>query len=66
MANRRVRDISEDTKGNIWVGTEDGLLNVLDPATNEFKQIKLSYSYEQNKRIMSIFIQDKTAWIGFF
>ena len=61
ISSKRIKGICEDRNGNIWVGTEDAGLNILNPYTNEFKQVKTGSS-----NITGFFVDKDKTWIGYF
>ncbi|MDP4239884.1 MAG: two-component regulator propeller domain-containing protein [Bacteroidota bacterium] len=67
ISSKRVSELKEDAAGNIWVGTEDAGLNILNPKTKKITQIGKDLGRPVfNKKILSIFLKDNNAWIGFF
>src|SRR5690554_397189 len=44
ISDRTILALHEDSQGNIWIGTANGGLNKLDPATGSF----VSYSHDEN------------------
>jgi len=67
ISSKRISELKEDPIGNIWVGTEDAGLNILNPRTKKFTQIGTDLGKPLfNKKILSIFLKDNNAWIGFF
>ncbi len=60
-----VRTIAEDTKGQIWVGTERGGVNLYQSATDDFKRYTTQNSSLTNDIIRKILVaHDGTMWIG--
>lgn len=56
LSNNTVRSIAQDSKGNIWIGTQDGL-NKLNKATDEFT----TYTYAEglsNNFIYGVIVDD--------
>ena len=67
ISSKRVSELKEDASGNIWIGTEDGGLNILNPNTKNIIQIGKDIGKPVfNKKILSIYLKEKEAWIGFF
>ncbi|MDD4969096.1 MAG: two-component regulator propeller domain-containing protein [Paludibacter sp.] len=67
ISSKRVSELREDASENIWVGTEDAGLNILNPRTKKFIQIGKDFGQPvYNNKILSIFLKDNNAWIGFF
>lgn len=64
-----VQDIFEDSKGNLWIGTEDGL-NLYNPKQNSFFHYKHNSddlkSISDNRIQSSCIIEDKLGhlWVG--
>jgi len=67
ISSKRVSELKEDASGNIWIGTEDAGLNILNPKTKKTIQIGREIGKPvYNNKILSIFLKDNNAWIGFF
>lgn len=67
ITSKRISELKEDASGNIWVGTEDAGLNILNPKTKKIIQVGAGSAQSAfNKKILSIFLNDNNAWIGFF
>ncbi|OHX66993.1 hypothetical protein NH26_11885 [Flammeovirga pacifica] len=65
LSHKMVRSIYNDKKGNLWVGTNDGL-NYLEKGVSEFKTIPLLKNKSKNTLILSI-QPDRSSnnmWIG--
>jgi ligand-binding sensor domain-containing protein/signal transduction histidine kinase len=63
-----VREIHQDSRGDLWIGTEDAGLDRLDPATGRFTHFQptgtkgsLSYS-----NIHGLLVRGNELWIGTF
>ncbi|MBC8051498.1 MAG: response regulator [Sphingobacteriaceae bacterium] len=71
IANNSIYALLEDRKGNIWMGTNGGGVNVLDPRTNVMRKFCSSYTNKpdslNNNYIRSLY-EDKTGniWVGTF
>lgn len=63
-----VREIIEDPWSNIWIGTEDAGLNILNPATGKFTTLspKDGYSGLTHTNIHGLMIDGDHLWIGTF
>lgn len=68
ISNRRLRGMKEDHRGNIWIASEEMGLTIFDPKTKQFRQIGKNDpgSSFSSSKIMSIYIDDNEAWVGFF
>jgi len=67
ISSKRVSELKEDATGNIWVGTEDAGLNILNPKTKKIVQLGREVGRPVfNNKILSIFLKDNNAWVGFF
>jgi len=67
ISSKRVSELKEDASGNIWVGTEDAGLNILNPKTKKIIQLGREVGHPVfNNKILSIFLKDNNAWVGFF
>ncbi|MDP3149520.1 MAG: two-component regulator propeller domain-containing protein [Ignavibacteria bacterium] len=57
--------IAKDSTGNIWIGSQNGKIDVYNPATKVFKNIFDIYNSERTeKRINSISIYGDTAFVS--
>lgn len=68
LKGRRVRDLVEDRKGNLWIATEDNGLNYYNTLTEEFTYISsdtrpTAISY---KNIQCLNLSGDKLWIGTF
>ncbi len=67
LSNDEILTITEDSKGRIWIGTEDGL-NVFNDKTNSFITFKSSSTVAgslKGKAVLSVMEDDKGwIWVG--
>lgn len=61
ISSKRIRDLVEDDKGNIWVGTDDHGVNIFNPTTGMFGPAKVS----SNKPLAMMF-SNGNMWVGFY
>lgn len=67
ISSKRISALKESENGNIWVGTEDGGLNILNPITKMFIQHgKNPDNPSYNMKILSIFPQRDKVLVGYF
>jgi len=67
ISSKQISELKEDAFKNIWVGTEDAGLNILNPKTGKFTKIGNDpKSYIPNKKILTIHLQENKAWVGYF
>ncbi|MGL1885913.1 MAG: methyl-accepting chemotaxis protein [Reichenbachiella sp.] len=70
LGNNRVRKVYEDKKGRIWVGTENGGLNLFIEQDQNFRKYTFDASKEYSISSNSIWemLEDKSGrlWIGTF
>jgi signal transduction histidine kinase/ligand-binding sensor domain-containing protein/CheY-like chemotaxis protein len=68
VGSRAIYALMEDSKGNIWIGTDGGGVNVLDPITNTFKRIVHNANDPNSLNDVSIeaLYEDKNGniWMG--
>lgn len=68
ISNNNLSKIVEDSNGNLWIGTLGGGLNILNPATNQFKSyqnVEEDNTSLSENNISSICIDKfKNVWIG--
>lgn len=62
---KRVSILAEDHLKRIWVGTEDGGVNIFHPETGQFSQTHTG-SNTLNQRVVSILLQPDEIWVGYF
>jgi len=64
LSGETVNTLYEDKRGNIWIGTWGGGLNLLNPETNEF----IYYFNDQKENIVRGITEDKDGniWVGFW
>lgn len=67
ISSKRISALKESENGHIWVGTEDGGLNILNPVTKTFIQHgKNLGNPSYNMKILSIFPQRDKVLVGYF
>ena len=68
MSNTKVTSLYQDKRGLLWIGTQDGWVNVLDPARNTFVifQTATYDSSASNGNRVSHILEDEVGnfWIG--
>ncbi|NDW10891.1 two-component regulator propeller domain-containing protein [Dysgonomonas sp. 520] len=67
FSSRRLREIKEDWKGNIWIASEDKGLDIFDPNSKTFSRIKKNgVDYYKNSKVLGLYLEKEEAWVGFF
>lgn len=68
ITGRRLREIKEDTNGNIWIASEETGLDIFDLKKKEFRQIDKVKGIQRykNSKILGLLLDNNQAWIGFF
>ncbi|MFT3739660.1 MAG: two-component regulator propeller domain-containing protein [Breznakibacter sp.] len=67
LGSRRLREIREDSKGNIWIASEDKGLNILDPQKAEFRKIEeRGADRYKNSKVLGLYLDEEQAWVGYF
>lgn len=67
ISSKRISALKESENGNIWVGTEDGGLNILNPVAKTFIQHGKNLGNPgYNMKILSIFPQKESVLVGYF
>lgn len=62
---KRVSILAEDHLERVWVGTEDGGVNIFNQETGQFSPTQ-SGGNNMNQRVVSILLQPDKAWVGYF
>ena len=63
LHGNHVREFCKDLQGRIWIGTEDGGLNVFDPATERFRFFEPSRDFTN---VHGLCMVDDELWVGTF
>ena len=63
LHGRRVREMVMDKFGKIWIGTEDGGLNCMDPDSETFSYIAASKAFPN---VHGLCINGNDLWVGTF
>lgn len=65
LSSNTIETIFEDREGNIWLGTDNGRLHLLNPKNYEGKVTRIDISLTGNKPIRTVF-QDRenNIWLG--
>jgi signal transduction histidine kinase/DNA-binding response OmpR family regulator/streptogramin lyase len=67
LSTKRVREIAEDNAGNIWIGTEDEGINILDATTGKVKQVRYNLSGGKNHLMtLAMSIYGNQVYCGLF
>ncbi|GHT42532.1 hybrid sensor histidine kinase/response regulator [Bacteroidia bacterium] len=68
LNSRHLREMQEDTQGNIWIATEDAELNIFNPRTKKFTRIGSAegLSIENSKIVLGLLLDENEAWVGLF
>ncbi|MBT8380601.1 MAG: hypothetical protein KJN64_15440 [Ignavibacteria bacterium] len=66
IADNIVWSVCEDKDGMIWIGTGSGGLQILDPVTDEIKNIDLNLNdtTEIKPSVQEVIADDNSIWIG--
>ncbi len=65
ISSHRLTSIASDTEGKIWFGTQEGFINIYDPATNSINTILDIYNSDKNlKRINDLFVSGDTIFVS--
>jgi signal transduction histidine kinase/ligand-binding sensor domain-containing protein/CheY-like chemotaxis protein/AraC-like DNA-binding protein len=67
LENENIETLFKDSENNIWIGTKEGGLAVLDANTNKLRNLNHIFSSIPNKRLRVITInqaKDGLMWIG--
>lgn len=65
--SRRLREMKEDTNGNIWIASEDRGLDIFNTKEQTFKRIEENgIDRYQNTKILGLYLDENQAWLGFF
>jgi ligand-binding sensor domain-containing protein/DNA-binding response OmpR family regulator len=65
--SRRLREMKEDTNGNIWIASEDKGLDIFDTKKLTFKRIEENgLDRYKNSKVLGLYLDERQAWLGFF
>lgn len=59
-----IREIHADSKGRLWVGTEDGGIAMFNPADDSFRMVPLLQNGAKVVNIQGLCIERDTLWVG--
>ncbi len=63
LHGRHVREMVQDDHGQVWIGTEDGGLNIFNPATRTFDFLEASADFPN---VHGLCIDGDRLWVGTF
>ncbi|MFC2265742.1 MAG: two-component regulator propeller domain-containing protein, partial [Prevotella conceptionensis] len=63
LHGRRVREMVMDKQGRIWIGTEDGGLNCMEPDSETFSHIAASNAFPN---VHGLCVDGNELWVGTF
>ncbi|MDR1336434.1 MAG: hybrid sensor histidine kinase/response regulator, partial [Tannerella sp.] len=67
ISSRRLREMKEDRKGNIWIASEDKGLNVFNTKDQTFTRIEENGADRyRDAKVLGLYLDDSRAWLGFF
>ncbi len=67
ISSRRLREMKEDSKGHIWIASEDKGLDIFNPKEQTFSRIEEDGTDRyQNSKVLGLYLDDNQAWLGFF
>lgn len=65
LSSNNLNTITKDGSGNIWFGTENGIINIYEPKSKTIKKIFDIYNSDKpEKGINQIVVNDSTAYIA--
>ena len=67
LTTKRVREIASDNKGNIWIGTEDDGVNILNIASGKVRRLRLN-DYDKGNYMVTLgmFVKGSQLFCGLF
>ena len=68
LANDRISEVAEDGEGNIWIGSDHGGIQIIDPQTDKVTYLAHEPNQPQSLTQNSIYAlyldNDNTMWVG--
>ncbi|MFC2134771.1 two-component regulator propeller domain-containing protein, partial [Bacteroidota bacterium] len=65
LSSHILTSLAIDSEGKIWFGTQEGIINVLNPSTSTIDKILDIYNSDKNqKRIYDLFISGDTVFVS--
>ena len=65
LSSKRIRELVEDKKGNVWIGTEDGGVNILS-RSGQITRMKSNDKEQRNRTILNMSIYGENIYCGLF
>ncbi|MDR1098420.1 MAG: response regulator [Tannerella sp.] len=67
ISSRRLREMKEDSKGNIWIASEDKGLDVFNTRDQTFSRIEENGADRyRDTKVLGLYLDENRAWLGFF
>lgn len=65
LSGKRIREMQCDGDGNVWIANEEGGVDVFNPETETFENIKTTI-YKGGSNRLALMIDDDKVWSGIF